>query len=129
MKTTETTKFQQMLEAKEHEIVSRLRVRDHIAVERLPDELDAIQLAGIREMAIENLNRESEILRQIREARARIAEGTYGVCEECGQAISPRRLEAIPWAAYCVRCQETIDLERAHAGEQESDEDLLNLAA
>jgi RNA polymerase-binding transcription factor len=38
-------------------------------------------------------------------ARARIAEGSYGVCEDCGQQIAPERLEALPDATRCVRCQ------------------------
>jgi DnaK suppressor protein len=37
-------------------------------------------------------------------ALARVAEGTYGVCEVCGLPIAPERLEAIPWAATCVAC-------------------------
>jgi DnaK suppressor protein len=38
-------------------------------------------------------------------ARARIAEGGYGVCEDCGQRIARERLEALPDATRCVRCQ------------------------
>jgi DnaK suppressor protein len=37
-------------------------------------------------------------------ALQRVVEGTYGVCEVCGRAIAPERLEAIPWAASCVAC-------------------------
>jgi DnaK suppressor protein len=37
-------------------------------------------------------------------ALARVAAGTYGVCEVCGRHIAPERLEAIPWAATCVSC-------------------------
>jgi DnaK suppressor protein len=37
-------------------------------------------------------------------ALARLADGTYGVCEVCGIDIAPERLEAIPWAATCVAC-------------------------
>ncbi len=48
----------------------------------------------------------SSLLRQVEDALARIDEGTYGVCDECAQAISPKRLEAVPWASYCISCQE-----------------------
>ena len=43
-------------------------------------------------------------LAAVDEALARVAEGTYGVCEVCRRRIAPERLEAIPWAARCVSC-------------------------
>lgn len=43
------------------------------------------------------------ILNEVRQARARVAEGTYGTCEVCGQAIPEGRLEARPWATRCVQ--------------------------
>jgi len=45
-------------------------------------------------------------LKEIDAALDRMATGDYGVCAACGDAISPRRLAAIPWAANCIRCQE-----------------------
>ena len=48
----------------------------------------------------------TEQLRQINEALQRIKEGTYGICAECEKPISPKRLQAVPWAKYCVPCQE-----------------------
>jgi RNA polymerase-binding transcription factor len=39
------------------------------------------------------------------EALARLDEGTYGRCADCGQPIAPERLEALPWAARCIDCQ------------------------
>lgn len=47
-----------------------------------------------------------ELLRDLDDALDRIDDGRYGVCEECSVAISRKRLEAIPWARYCVTCQE-----------------------
>ena len=55
------------------------------------------------------LNRNSldiSLLRQIQEALVRIEEQTYGICQECEIPISAKRLEAVPWASYCVRCQD-----------------------
>jgi DnaK suppressor protein len=43
-------------------------------------------------------------LADVDRALAKIEEGTYGVCDRCGEEIPPERLEAIPWAALCVRC-------------------------
>lgn len=55
------------------------------------------------------LNRNAQnasLLRQVKDALGRINEGTYGVCDECEQPISVKRLEAVPWAQYCISCQE-----------------------
>ena len=47
-------------------------------------------------------------LRQVDEALERLKDGEYGICLECAGQIAPRRLQAIPWASYCVHCQERI---------------------
>ena len=47
-----------------------------------------------------------ELLREIEDAIARLGDGSYGVCADCGIQISQKRLDAIPWAHYCVTCQE-----------------------
>jgi DnaK suppressor protein len=48
----------------------------------------------------------TEQLRSINEALERINAGTYGICAECEKPISPKRLQAVPWAKYCITCQE-----------------------
>jgi DnaK suppressor protein len=57
-----------------------------------------------------------KLLREISDALVRIDQGTYGVCLECEEPISAKRLEALPWARYCVSCQEQIAA-RAALGE------------
>jgi DnaK suppressor protein len=57
-----------------------------------------------------------KLLREIADALERIEHGTYGVCLECEEPISAKRLEAVPWARYCVTCQERIAA-RAALGE------------
>ena len=49
-----------------------------------------------------------KLLREVTGALRRIEQETYGICMECEEAISPKRLEAVPWARYCVTCQESI---------------------
>jgi RNA polymerase-binding protein DksA len=49
-------------------------------------------------------NSELQEIHQIREALRRIAEGTYGVCAQCGVAIDPKRLKALPTATRCISC-------------------------
>jgi DnaK suppressor protein len=47
-------------------------------------------------------------LKLIDAALERLDRGEFGICEECGEAIPLKRLEAIPWAACCVPCQERL---------------------
>jgi DnaK suppressor protein len=46
------------------------------------------------------------VMTEIQDALKRIEEGTYGFCLQCGQPIPEKRLEAIPWAAYCIKDEE-----------------------
>lgn len=55
-------------------------------------------------------------LEQVRAALQRVAEGTYGLCTDCGEIIDERRLEALPASAHCVACQELREQGRAPAG-------------
>jgi len=50
-----------------------------------------------------------ERLKSIEEALRKLEEGTYGYCEECGEPIPIKRLKVLPFARYCVRCQEKIE--------------------
>lgn len=49
-----------------------------------------------------------KLLREVGDALRRIENDTYGVCAECEEPISTKRLDAVPWARYCVTCQEAI---------------------
>jgi DnaK suppressor protein len=109
MNQTELEKYKKILEAKKAELSAGLRNRDDIAIEKTPDALDEVQLAGERELAIRNLDRESNLLRNVRSALARIADGSYGICMHCEEDIKPKRLDAVPWTKYCIRCQEAAD--------------------
>ncbi len=72
-----------------------------------------------REMGIslqEMRNRERQL---IEEALSSLEEGTYGLCGECGEEISEKRLEALPFARYCIKCQSQMELlEKIEKGEQ-----------
>ena len=104
--------FQETLKRKELELTHGLRRRDGIAVETSADQMDQIQYATERDMAIRNVDRDSALLRNVRAALRRIDEGGFGTCLECDSAISPKRLLALPWAPYCMPCQEARDRDR-----------------
>ena len=58
------------------------------------------------------LNRNSldmKLLREIGDALSRIETDHYGICPECGEPISTKRLDAVPWARYCVTCQGELE--------------------
>jgi DnaK suppressor protein len=65
---------------------------------------------------------EIKLLREVEAAIRRIEQGTYGVCHECEEPISPKRLDALPWAKYCVKCQEEVAA-RAARGEYDDRSD------
>jgi DnaK suppressor protein len=53
----------------------------------------------------------------VTEALARIEDGTYGRCAQCEAEISPKRLSAVPWTAYCLACQAAVDQSNAQVTE------------
>ena len=53
---------------------------------------------------------ECELLRELEAALRRLAGGEYGICQGCREPISAKRLEALPWARFCVGCQEAAAL-------------------
>jgi DnaK suppressor protein len=119
MKTVHSTinGFQAVLERKESELVQILRKRDAIAIEKSADQMDEIQLATERDLAIRNVDRESGLLRDVQDALRRIHGGEFGTCMDCESEISPKRLVAVPWAARCIQCQEAADRERREGAE------------
>lgn len=128
MNKTDLEKYKAMLEAKKAELSAGLRNREDIAIEKTPDALDEVQLAGERELAIRNLDRESNLLRNVRGALARMADGSYGVCLHCDEEIKTKRLDAVPWAKYCIRCQEAADRNEFDTSGDSRDELLANAA-
>jgi DnaK suppressor protein len=109
MTKTEINKFKQILEAKKAELSDVLKRRDEIAIEKSPDAIDEVTRAAERELAIRNLDRESNLMKNVRAALRRIDAGAFGVCAHCEEEISPKRLAAVPWAPFCIKCQEAAD--------------------
>lgn len=55
------------------------------------------------------VSNEARLLQEVQEALGRIAEGRYGVCTMCGEPIPEPRLEALPWAALCLKDQQRFE--------------------
>jgi DnaK suppressor protein len=111
------------IEAKLEELAAGFQDRSELTVENSADMLDNIQTAADRDVSVQRMNISTQILSDIREALSRLDKSEYGVCEDCEESIPPRRLDAIPWARVCVKCQETRD--RRHG----DGDDILSLAA
>jgi len=47
-------------------------------------------------------------LRDVERARTKVADGTYGICERCGNRIGEERLDAMPWALLCIDCKKLV---------------------
>ena len=58
-----------------------------------------------RELSMNLVSSEQEVLYQIDDALKRIDEGTYGICQQCNNPITLTRLKAVPYAAMCIACQ------------------------
>jgi DnaK suppressor protein len=77
------------------------------------DEVDEIQANEARELDFATRTLLVERVNRIADALDRLSEGEYGVCVECGEAIAPARLRALPEVQTCVRCQDRLErLER-----------------
>ena|SRR5580658_2077335 len=112
MTKIELNAFRRLLENKQAELAKGNRNREALAIETSPDELDRIQHSQERELAIGALDRNSTLLRQVREALGRMDAGRFGICAACEENINLRRLTAVPWASSCVACQEAAELEQ-----------------
>ena len=101
--------FKTNLTSKCEELLQSLRRREGIAIVRTADALDETHLAAERELNTRNLERGSNVLRDVQAALDRMADGMYSTCLDCGEEISKKRLLAVPWATLCVPCQERAD--------------------
>ena len=93
-----------------------VRNRERCVIEASPDELDRIQSASERDYAIGDWERKSNREREVEAALRRIDASTFGICAGCEEDISPKRLAAVPWASFCIVCQEAVDRGSARGG-------------
>jgi DnaK suppressor protein len=99
---TEVDRFRAALTARIAELERLTHHRDAITIERSADQVEETQAASQRALAVCNLDREFNQLRDARSALRRIEEGNFGTCQECYEDIHPKRLAAMPWAPFCI---------------------------
>ncbi len=73
---------------------------------RSPDTVELAAQSIEQDVATWKVNLRFETLREVDEALVRMEKGDFGTCESCGETIASNRLRAIPWARFCVGCQE-----------------------
>jgi DnaK suppressor protein len=105
--------FKKKLEGRQQEL-RRLVVRN-VQDGRAADEESAQDIADkaassyTKEFLFHQSNNDRQLLSLVEEALARIQEGTFGECVNCGNEVNAKRLEAVPWTRYCIACQERVE--------------------
>jgi RNA polymerase-binding transcription factor DksA len=109
----DTTHFKRKLIEKERELMADLARIEGEARVSGEDEVKDFADEATTEQGVSETLEEGTILRQtlqqVRDALIRVKDGTYGKCAVCGRSIEPARLEAVPWALYCLADQKKQD--------------------
>ena len=107
-----TTTYRKILEKKAEEVrrsMSAQKAAQLVGRLDVPSDEGDLSQQHHEEWIFLNRNTiDMKLLREIADALRRIDQGNYGVCLECEEPISAKRLDAVPWARYCVTCQESI---------------------
>lgn len=115
-KTTTETRIRQLLELRERQLdaeIAAARLREEPAPREVGDMKDGADRSALAEVATAEVARDVAELQALRAARRRLDDGSYGVCQDCGEPIGAARLQAQPTAARCLSCQGAAE---QHAG-------------
>jgi len=117
--------IKEMLLKKREDLVQEISRRSKASTESgaqdIGDILDSVSEERTRELDMILTDREKRKLAQIDDAIDRIDENTYGLCEDCGVKIPKARLRVLPFAKYCVECQEKTEREEKYTREEPED--------
>jgi DnaK suppressor protein len=83
---------------------------------QLADLADQAAFEEVRSYLLRMRDRESKLIKKINNALDRIEDGTYGICDRCGEEISIGRLKARPVASFCIDCKTFMEREEAILG-------------
>lgn len=110
MNKTELKKTKERLLAERESLIQKLKGNDlSIDDSETPDPVDLAVRNYSKNVMLAVSENESRQLTLVDEALVRIDDGEYGECLNCQKKITPKRLEAIPWARYCIECQELVE--------------------
>ncbi|MDP3274480.1 MAG: TraR/DksA C4-type zinc finger protein [Deltaproteobacteria bacterium] len=115
MKKADLKRFKETLEEKRKQILENAKdtLAEEMAVDSadLPDEMDLASSEYLQSFTFRLRGREKVFLDKIDHALTKLADDSFGVCEECGEDIGIKRLEARPETTLCIKCKE--DQEKA----------------
>jgi len=110
MNKVQVKKFKTLLTEKRDEIVKKAKqtLEEDMALDAndLPDEMDLASSEYLQSFTFRLRGREKVFLDKIEKALRKIEDGSFGTCEDCGEEISVKRLEARPETTLCIRCKE-----------------------
>ena len=110
MNKVQLKKFKTLLTEKRDEIVKKAKqtLEEDMTLDAndLPDEMDLASSEYLQSFTFRLRGREKVFLDKIEKALRKIEDGSFGVCEECSEEISIKRLEARPETTLCIRCKE-----------------------
>ena len=86
--------------------------------EATQDPADMAANAYTKELLVSMSDNDRQLLNSIDEALVRIEDGDYGKCVRCGESLPEKRLEAVPWARHCIRCQDLHERGLLHDDEE-----------
>ena len=110
MNKTELKKIRERLLAEKDLLIEKLKGNDlSIDDSETPDPVDLAVRNYTKNVMLAVSENESRQLALIDDALLRIEDEEYGPCQNCEKAINPKRLAAIPWARYCIECQELVE--------------------
>ena len=111
-------KKENILKEAKDEIAKYISGENKQLVDTANDDGDWAQVDISEDLSLQRLSTHRKLMYNIDEAIRKIAEGTYGICEECGEEISEKRLLVLPTATLCVDCQENREQLEAFEGEE-----------
>lgn len=107
MTKTEAKEVKKNLLAERENVVTKLKGSDlSIDDSETPDPVDLAVSNYSKNVQLALSENESRQLELIDQALERLDDDEYGICQNCEKEINPKRLAAIPWARYCLDCQE-----------------------
>ncbi len=110
MNKKDLKKFRELLDLRKKEILDQAESTKEKGIafdpDDLPDEVDLASSEADQSMNLRLRDRERVLLRKVEKAIEKIEKGEYGTCENCGEDIEVKRLEARPVADLCIRCKE-----------------------
>jgi DnaK suppressor protein len=92
----------------------------------LADPLDRASYDSEKNFQLRIRDRESILIKKIRQSLSDIEDGTYGICEMCEEEISFRRLEARPVARHCIKCKTALENKEKLTGTRSIEKNVIN---